>query len=150
MNTFSSAAVEAKDLVKRFGGLTAVDRIGFEARAGECFGFLGKNGAGKSTVTEGRVRLDIRLPFILFRFIPTVSSEYQISLPTYCGKSSAYCVFTIFRYFQPLLRMKMMTGLEQPSTGAGFVQDHNVMKNLEGVRNTLGYRRGAWFHNCGF
>jgi len=41
--------VLARDLRKRFGGVTAVDGIGFETRAGECFGFLGPNGAGKTT-----------------------------------------------------------------------------------------------------
>ena len=42
-------AVSVTDLVKRFGGFTAVDRISFSVRAGEIFGFLGPNGAGKST-----------------------------------------------------------------------------------------------------
>lgn len=36
-------------LVKRFGGLTAVDDVSFEVRRGELFAFLGVNGAGKST-----------------------------------------------------------------------------------------------------
>jgi ABC-2 type transport system ATP-binding protein len=42
-------AVEAKDLVKRFGDFCAVDHISFEVNRGEIFGFLGPNGAGKST-----------------------------------------------------------------------------------------------------
>jgi lipooligosaccharide transport system ATP-binding protein len=39
----------ARDLVKRFGRLTAVDGIDIEVRRGEAFGFLGPNGAGKSS-----------------------------------------------------------------------------------------------------
>jgi ABC-2 type transport system ATP-binding protein len=42
-------AAAVTDLVKRFGGFTAVNRISFSVRAGEIFGFLGPNGAGKST-----------------------------------------------------------------------------------------------------
>jgi ABC-2 type transport system ATP-binding protein len=42
-------AVAVKDLVKRFGDFTAVDRISFSVPKGEIFGFLGPNGAGKST-----------------------------------------------------------------------------------------------------
>lgn len=36
-------------LTKRFGALTAVDRLDLEVREGEVFGFLGPNGAGKTT-----------------------------------------------------------------------------------------------------
>ena len=43
------ALVEATDLVKRFGLLTAVDGISFAVERGEVVGFLGPNGAGKST-----------------------------------------------------------------------------------------------------
>jgi lipooligosaccharide transport system ATP-binding protein len=42
--------IVARDLVKRYGSLTAVDGISFSVQAGECFGFLGPNGAGKTTV----------------------------------------------------------------------------------------------------
>ena len=42
-------AVVIKDVVKRFGDFTAVDRISLEVETGEIFGFLGPNGAGKST-----------------------------------------------------------------------------------------------------
>ena len=40
---------EADKLTKRFGDFTAVDQISFEVSKGEIFGFLGANGAGKTT-----------------------------------------------------------------------------------------------------
>ena len=43
------ASVEAVDLTRRFGDFTAVDSISFSVRSGEVFGFLGANGAGKTT-----------------------------------------------------------------------------------------------------
>src|SRR5262249_50166791 len=45
----ADVAIEAHDLTRRFGSFTAVDRISFDVRAGEVFGFLGANGAGKPT-----------------------------------------------------------------------------------------------------
>ncbi len=42
-------AIDAADLTRRFGAFTAVDGITFNVRAGEVFGFLGANGAGKTT-----------------------------------------------------------------------------------------------------
>ena len=41
--------IEVKDLTKQFGAFTAVDHITFEVKRGEIFGFLGANGAGKTT-----------------------------------------------------------------------------------------------------
>ena len=41
--------IETKDLTKRFGNFTAVDCITFDVARGEIFGFLGANGAGKTT-----------------------------------------------------------------------------------------------------
>ncbi len=42
-------AIKANDLTKKFGNFTAVDHINFEVGKGEIFGFLGANGAGKTT-----------------------------------------------------------------------------------------------------
>jgi ABC-2 type transport system ATP-binding protein len=44
-----NAAVEIRELTRRFGAFTAVDRISLTVGIGEIFGFLGANGAGKST-----------------------------------------------------------------------------------------------------
>ncbi len=44
-----SVAVSVRDLTRRFGDFTAVDRVTFDVEAGRIFGFLGPNGAGKTT-----------------------------------------------------------------------------------------------------
>ncbi len=43
-------AVRTCDLTKRFGGKTAVDRFGMRVGKGDIYGFVGRNGAGKTTV----------------------------------------------------------------------------------------------------
>ena len=59
--------LEAQDLTKRFGGVTAVDGMSLSVAAGEIFGLIGPNGAGKTTLfdllagsvapTSGSIRL---------------------------------------------------------------------------------------------
>ena len=49
MNNNVEKAVVVKELEKRFGAFTAVNRVSFNVSRGEIFGFLGPNGAGKST-----------------------------------------------------------------------------------------------------
>lgn len=63
----SKAAIEVDGLTKRFGRFTAVDHLSFSVDRGTIFGFLGANGAGKSTTirmlcgllapTSGRARV---------------------------------------------------------------------------------------------
>jgi ABC-type multidrug transport system ATPase subunit len=62
------SAIATENLTRRFGKLTAVDRVNFTVERGEVFGFLGPNGSGKTTVikmltgilplTEGRAFVD--------------------------------------------------------------------------------------------
>ena len=70
----STQPVAARDLVKRYGEIVAVDHVDLTVEAGDVFGYLGPNGAGKTTSlrmmlglirpTEGAVRLFGRDPLI--------------------------------------------------------------------------------------
>ena len=52
-------AIQAFDLAKEFGALTAVDHVSFELAPGRIYGLLGPNGSGKTTLirllTEGEL-----------------------------------------------------------------------------------------------
>jgi branched-chain amino acid transport system ATP-binding protein len=62
--------LECADVVKRFGGITAVNHVDFELRQGQILGLIGHNGAGKTTLMDcisgflpiesGRIRLQGR------------------------------------------------------------------------------------------
>ena len=57
MSEAPANAIEAHDIVKKFGDFTAVDHIDFAVKDGEIFGLLGPNGAGKSTLIRMMVTL---------------------------------------------------------------------------------------------
>ncbi len=78
-------AITAHNLTKRFGNFTAVDNITFEVSKGEIFGFLGANGAGKTTA------------------------------------------------------MRMLCGLLIPTSGEGQVAGHDIYKDTEQVKASIGY-----------
>jgi len=56
-----TAVIEVRQLTKRFGAVTAVDRLSFQVKAGTVTGFLGPNGSGKTSTLRmlvGLVRPD--------------------------------------------------------------------------------------------
>jgi len=55
-----SAVIQVKSLTKHFGEIRAVDDLSFEVSAGQVYGFLGQNGAGKSTTI--RMLLTLIIP----------------------------------------------------------------------------------------
>jgi ABC-2 type transport system ATP-binding protein len=52
METKRANVIEVKNLVKKFGNFVANDHLTFEVKQGEIFGFLGANGAGKTTAIK--------------------------------------------------------------------------------------------------
>ncbi|HET8761532.1 MAG TPA: ATP-binding cassette domain-containing protein [Nitrospiria bacterium] len=60
--------IQVRDLTKRYGPTTAIDRVGFEVRAGEVLGFLGPNGAGKTTTMR-----------IVTGFVPPTSGSVVVA-----------------------------------------------------------------------
>ncbi|MCC6524950.1 MAG: ABC transporter ATP-binding protein [Polyangiaceae bacterium] len=77
--------LEARALVKRFGAFTAVRGVSFSVERGEIFGYLGANGAGKSTT------------------------------------------------------IRILCGLLSPTEGHAVVAGHDVGRDAEGVRLSVGY-----------
>jgi ABC-2 type transport system ATP-binding protein len=78
------SAIEVKQIVRKFGDFTAVDRVTFTVERGEIFGLLGPNGAGKSTL------------------------------------------------------IRMLTTLLPPTAGAAIVNGHDVVRDADGVRRSIG------------
>lgn len=57
----SSTMVDASNLTKTFGSLSAVDHININIKKSEIFGFLGPNGAGKTTTARALVLVSARV-----------------------------------------------------------------------------------------
>ncbi len=78
-------AVEISGLTRKFGDFTAVDHLTLSVERGEIFGFLGANGAGKTTA------------------------------------------------------IRMLCGLLLPTSGEGNVDGHDILKESEKIKKTIGY-----------
>lgn len=79
------AAISARNLVKKFGDFVANDHLNFDVWPGEIFGFLGANGAGKTTA------------------------------------------------------MKILCGLQRPSSGQIMVAGYDVYTQTEQIKKNIGY-----------
>jgi len=96
--------IETEELIRRFGDFTAIDRVTFSVRQGEIFGFLGANGAGKSTTirilcgllapSAGRARvngLDVsREPEAVKRSIGYMSQKFSLYLDLSAEENLAF------------------------------------------------------------
>ena len=83
--TAAAPVIRARELTRTFGAFTAVDHVSFEVMPGEVFGFLGANGAGKTTA------------------------------------------------------IRMLTGLLVPSGGEATVAGHDVYRESEAIKRSIGY-----------
>jgi ABC-2 type transport system ATP-binding protein len=142
--------IEVQNLVKQFGGITAVAGIGFTVERGEVLGFLGPNGAGKSTTMK-----------IITCFIPPTSGTVLVGgkdIHTdsmgvreqigYLPESApSYGEMTVQEFLGFIAEVRGYTGAER----AKRVDAVSDLTSLEGVRDQIietlskGYRQRVCF-----
>lgn len=77
----SGFMIETRDLVKRYGDFTAVDRLDLRVKRGEIYGLLGPNGAGKTTTIKmlcGLLKVTSGEAYVIGRRIPDLSLASDI------------------------------------------------------------------------
>jgi len=82
-NFASNPILEAKGLVKRFGGIAAVDGVSLTVRSGQIRGLIGPNGAGKSTLFDllaGEQRPDDGAIFLQARPVASAAPHQRVRL----------------------------------------------------------------------
>lgn len=108
---------EVKNIVKKFGGLTAVSNLSFFVDRGEIFGIIGPNGSGKTTIFN-----------LISRFFPVNSGEIYFkgvrinSLPAH-----QICSLGIGRTFQVVKPLKRMSVLDNVTAGA-FLRTNSLSR----------------------
>ncbi len=128
--------LQTKDLVKRFGNLTAVSKLSLEVREGEIFGFLGPNGAGKSTSINmmcGLLRPDSGQIFIKGKPVNTADPElrYHVGM---CPQS--IIVWSKLTCYEQLVFMAEMYGVKKTVARERALSLLNRM-GLEAKKNKL-------------
>ncbi|MFW5986432.1 MAG: ABC transporter ATP-binding protein [Halanaerobiales bacterium] len=112
--------LETKNILKRFGGLVAVDEISFEINKGEILGIIGPNGAGKTTVINLIAgTLAVNKGQITFK------GQDITGLPAHSRNQRG-----IARTFQTVRPLEDFSALENVMVGSLFGQQ----KNLKGAR----------------
>ncbi|HOL18328.1 MAG TPA: ABC transporter ATP-binding protein [Bacillota bacterium] len=121
----NNLAVEVKNFSKRYGSITAVDRISFNVYRGEIFGLLGPNGAGKTTTLEcleGLRRADGGTLKVMGvdpareqrRLLALIGVQLQTgSLPGYIRVGEAMRLFSAYHGVEPDYALLKRLGLEE-------------------------------------
>ncbi|MGA2082453.1 MAG: ABC transporter ATP-binding protein [Holophaga sp.] len=102
--------LEARDITKTFGGLTAVDRISVQVEPGEIVGLIGPNGAGKTTF----------LNCLAGTFRPNGGSVQFLGRDTTGWSAHEMCRRGMARTFQIPRPFPRLTALENVLVGAVF------------------------------
>ncbi len=124
----SVVVLEARRIVKRFGGLVAVDDLSFAVREGEIFGLIGPNGSGKTTVFN-----------LINRFFPPTSGTIHFGDRRIDVLSPhQICALGIARTFQVVKPLRRMTVLENVMTGA-FLRTGSVRRARQKALEVLDF-----------
>jgi ABC-2 type transport system ATP-binding protein len=122
----SEFAIEARNIVKRFDGETAVDGIDLTIRKGSIFGILGPNGAGKTTTL--RMLLGIIDPDEGERFLlgspDPISKAHQVGyLPEERGLYQSMKAYDAIAFMGALRGLPLAEGRRR---GRAMMQDHGL------------------------
>jgi len=99
---------EARNLVKYFGGLAAVNGVSFKVEKGQIFGLIGPNGSGKTTVFN-----------LINNYYPLTSGDVFFNGKSIKGlKTHTICHLGIARTFQVVKPLARMTVLENVTASA--------------------------------
>jgi ABC-2 type transport system ATP-binding protein len=142
--------IEVRKLVKKFGGLTAVDNITFEVEQGQVLGFLGPNGAGKSTTMK-----------IITGFIPPTSGtvivggkdigEDSLSVRRQIGylpeNAPAYTEMNVKEFLRFIAEVRGLRGAERNRAVERVVEITSLHEVLNQIIDTLskGYKQRVCF-----
>lgn len=119
---------EAKNITKRFGGLTAVSNLSFTVDKGEILGIIGPNGSGKTTVFN-----------LISRFYPLTSGEIYFN-GTRIDELPAHkiCELGIGRTFQVVKPLKRMSVIENVMAGA-FLRTNSISKARQKAESVIDF-----------
>lgn len=105
-----------EDVVKKYGNLTAVDHISLEVEEGEMFGFVGPDGAGKTTIIKllvGLLRHDLGKINILNYSLPTEKDKIKQHIGYLSQKFSLYTDLTVDENIEFFAEIHEVTDFEQ-------------------------------------
>jgi len=151
------ALLEVKGLTKRFGGLTAVNRLDFHLDEGEILGMIGPNGAGKTTVfnlitgiyppDEGDIRLNgrsllglkphvitelgIARTFQNIRLFPNITALENVMAGQHCRTKAGVLAAILRPRSQRLEEQRILQEAERCLRFMGLYEKrHELAKNL--------------------
>lgn len=136
MSQEKSIALKANRLTKRFGEFTAVDSISFEVERGEIFGFLGANGAGKTTAM--RMLCGLSLPTSGDAEVDGYNIRTQTEeVKKHIGYMSQK--FSLYEQLSVIENLQLFATIYGMSKKAVSEQSAKLFKRLrmEGMRHTL-------------
>lgn len=117
---------EAFDLVKYFGGLSAVNGVSFQVEQGEIFGLIGPNGSGKTTIFN-----------LINHYFPLTSGDLFFMGKNITGLSPhQICKRGIARTFQVINPSARMTVLDQVIASA-FCRENTMKEARRLARETI-------------
>ena len=147
-------AIEARGLVKRFDGFTAVDGVDLEVPAGTIFGVLGPNGAGKTTTLRmllGIIDPDEGVRRTLGHERPHEIADRIGYLPEERGLYPAMKAFEAIAFLGHLRGVPLKEGRKRARAmleeyGLGYAADRQIRQLSKGMAQTV-QLLGTLIHN---